>query len=886
VGRRRELELLGRHLAGDGPPLLLFTGEPGIGKSRLLAEAARRAPEHGLSPLTGGCHRRSGHEPFAPLVGALERHIAALTPEQQRRTALQGCAWLVRLLPELAEAGSLQAPAWALPPEQERRLLFGAVARYLANAAGPAGTLLVLDDLQWAGPDALDLLGALVRGAAERRLRLVAAYRDTEVRAGAPLAALLADLAREGLAARIALAPLQSEEAARLLASLLGDAGAVLVSQVLQRAGGIPFFLVSYAQGLRAGALANGDLKSDVPWSAAETIRQRVLALPDAAQELLAAAAVAGPHVSRALLLAIAASSERPEAEVLAALEAACQAKLLVEEGADAYAFTHDLIREVVGADLSAARRALLHRQVAEVLEHSAGESRAADLAYHYTRAGVLEKAVIYLERSGDQAQALHANADAASSYRELADRLDELGRELDAARAREKLGKVLTVMARYDDALVVLERAFQAGRAAGNIEEQRQALAQIGWLHSLRGTPDEGLARLRPLLGSFETATPSKGLAALYTTLAYLYFADGQYSEQLTVAERAAVLSREAGDEQMRIVAEDRYGLALLQLGRLDEGIRYLTERVIPQCETIPGLMRTQCRALHNVSWAYGLRGNVAQERHYIDRTLALCERVGDPAEATFYLYKRGLGGFKSGDWMRARADFEGAAETARTVGISRFAAVPSLGLGILSLAEGDVTGAFAHLDQALALAERTRERQVIRWAQGALAEHDLLAGRPQAALERLMPLLEAANHEEPGVIERLPLLAWAHLETGDVARAEDLIASAVEHARTIGMRPALADALRISGLLLAFQERLADAEAVLSEALAVSRALSYPYLEIKALYGLALLHIQQGEPERAHDRLEEAGGMCTRLGERPYAEHVERLLAALAHA
>jgi predicted ATPase len=120
----------------------------------------------------------------------------------------------------------------------------------------------------------------------------------------------------------------------------------------------------------------------------AETIRQRVAALPQLAQELLAAAAVAGPHVSRALLFAIAASSERPEAEVLAALEAACRAKLLVEEGADAYAFTHDLIREVVDADLSAARRALLHRRVAEALERGAVPAKVEVLAYRTSRAG------------------------------------------------------------------------------------------------------------------------------------------------------------------------------------------------------------------------------------------------------------------------------------------------------------------------------------------------------------------------------------------------------------------------------------------------------------------------------------------------------------------
>src|SRR5207237_2343845 len=140
------------------------------------------------------------------------RHLTT-QPLAQARASLQGCAWLVRLLPELAGGSIEPLPTWTLPPEQERRLLFGAVGRYLANVAGPAGTLLVLDDLQWAGPDALDLLATLVRSAVEIPLRVIGAYRDTEVQPHDPLSILLADLAHAGLAARRLLAPLQREEA-------------------------------------------------------------------------------------------------------------------------------------------------------------------------------------------------------------------------------------------------------------------------------------------------------------------------------------------------------------------------------------------------------------------------------------------------------------------------------------------------------------------------------------------------------------------------------------------------------------------------------------------------------------------------------------------------
>src|SRR5205085_5325831 len=215
VGRTYELALLEQHLSGQGQPALLLAGQPGIGKTRLLHAALPRAASQGLRVLEGGCQRRGGHEPYAPLLGALRRHIRHASPAQQR-TELAGCAWLVRLLPELAGGSIAPLPAWTLPPEQERRLMVDAVIRFLANVAGPAGTLLVLDDLQWTGPDALDLLTALVHAAAEVPLRVLGAYRDAEGQPQDPLAVTLADLAHAGLASQHTLAPLPAEQMRQL----------------------------------------------------------------------------------------------------------------------------------------------------------------------------------------------------------------------------------------------------------------------------------------------------------------------------------------------------------------------------------------------------------------------------------------------------------------------------------------------------------------------------------------------------------------------------------------------------------------------------------------------------------------------------------------------
>jgi len=121
------------------------------------------------------------------------------------------------------------------------------------------------------------------------------------------------------------------------------------------------------------------------------------------------------PHT---LLVAVAARADLAEEVVLEALEGCGRARLLGEAGEDAYQFTHDLIREVVLADLGTARRTLLHRRVAEVLEATVPTPAVTVLAHHYAQSDEQDKAILYLERAGDAARTRYAQTEAASSYR------------------------------------------------------------------------------------------------------------------------------------------------------------------------------------------------------------------------------------------------------------------------------------------------------------------------------------------------------------------------------------------------------------------------------------------------------------------------------------
>jgi tetratricopeptide (TPR) repeat protein/transcriptional regulator with XRE-family HTH domain len=890
VGRAAEREQLARYLAG-AEPLLLLSGEPGIGKTRLLREAASQARLQGMTVLEGGCYQRNGQEPFAPVLNALANYLAH-TARARLRADLQGCAWLMRLLPELGEMGlrPVPAPDWTLPPAQERRLMFAAVQRFLANVAGPAGTLLVLDDLQWAGTDAFDLLTSLVRVEGAQPLRVLGAYRSTEVHAPHPLAVGLADLARDGLVRPVVLGPLAPRDAATLLEHLSGgvlNTSDSLAVRLLDRTGGVPFFLVSCAQALRVGALgvdSERGVAEGIPWNVAQSVRQRVVALSREAQELLSTAAVIGRRSPHALIVKVAAQLGWSQRDIVAALEAACQAGLLTEDGTGAYQFAHDLILEVIVADLSLARRTSLHHEVAEAIKQLPGDPPLEQLAYHYARSDDKPQALYYLEQAGDRAAARYAHAEAESHYQaacDLARELNDRGRE---GAVLEKLGTTLMNVARYDEAIAALEEAEHLHRELGDLEGQARALAQLGYAHTRQGTPSAGISRVQPFLESFAAVDLSvRGRATLRFTLATLYNNSGRYAEELVAAEQAVDLARSLADDALVAQAQAVHGMALMLLGRPDEAVPAL-EEATSVGETVGDLL-TLSRAFMHLMGIHVRGGAFAQARVYGERARKYVEQSGDPALTTLVYCNCGSAAYLAGEWDQARALYQQAAEAIREVRLSHAASAPPLGLGQLCLAEGKSDEAVRLLHESMAFAQSSNILSVLRPAQAALAERDLLEGRPGAALQRLTPLLDRhPGQEEAEVTPLLPLVAWAYLEMERDEMAAKVVAQSLTRAFASGQPLVVPDALRVQALLALRQRRWSEAKSALDQALVAARTMPYPYTVAKALCVYGLLYQQKEDPERARERFAEALTICRRLGERLYAAQVERAIEWLA--
>jgi non-specific serine/threonine protein kinase len=260
IGRGAELALLGHHLRGEGPPVLLLAGVPGIGTSRLLEVAATGASGFGLRVLTGACHQ-FGEDALEPVLRALAAYVRAQSSAQLQRD-LRGCERMLRLLPQLAEAHAEPLPPLIDPPEQERWLTHEAVARFLANIAGPAGTLLVLNDLQWAAFDALQLLAVIVR-TLPNPVRVVLGCTEAGTVQDSALARFAKDLVRGGLATWHVVPRLDANESLRLVRLHLSKGVAPPIDEAelrerVARCDGLPAALVQLADELN-GATLDGD---------------------------------------------------------------------------------------------------------------------------------------------------------------------------------------------------------------------------------------------------------------------------------------------------------------------------------------------------------------------------------------------------------------------------------------------------------------------------------------------------------------------------------------------------------------------------------------------------------------------------------------------------
>jgi class 3 adenylate cyclase/tetratricopeptide (TPR) repeat protein len=560
---------------------VLVAGEPGIGKTRLASELAAEVHAEGAIVLYGRCEEELGvpYQPFAEAV----RSYAATCPSEELvdHVDIHGGA-LARLVPELGRRlPDVPAPVQA-EPEVERYLLFEAVAGLLEAASERAPVLLVLDDIHWAAKPTLLLMRHLLARAGSASLLVVGTYRDTELGRTHPLSETLADLRREQSVERLALAGLDEEGVAAFVEAAAGQAlgarGQALARALSAETEGNPFFIGQVLRHLaETGAIYQheGEWTYDgplaqlaIPEGVREVVGRRLSRLSEQANRVLGIASVIGRDFDLDLIVRV---SELSEAEVLAALEEAADARVVSEVPGvlDRYTFAHALVRETLHDELPTSRRVRLHRRVGEALEGM----RAADidlhlgqLAYHFGEAaegGGAAKAVGYARRAAEAAMGVLAYEEAAVMYQRALDALD-----LDPVPDPRGRGDLLVGLgdARRGagdtrGAMAACQQAAELARDIGANELlARAALAFDDATYWALGPFDQSavaassgvLHEALDVLGSGDTALHALVLARLARVL----IATAPGEELRSYAERSRSIADRIGDDNLRVAA------------------------------------------------------------------------------------------------------------------------------------------------------------------------------------------------------------------------------------------------------------------------------------------------------------------------------------------
>lgn len=436
--------------------LLLVTGEPGIGKSRLAMELGRSVRADGHAVASARSYQAAGGLPWGPVIDVLR------SPAFENQIEQLDAVWkteLARLLPELANRVQTDTHNHSGAVARRHRL-FDAIGRAIISEDRPA--MITIDDLQWCDTESIELIGYLVRFATTAPLLVVGTVRWEEIPEGHPLHGLIAALEHDQAVTTIPLERLDKLSTAALADQLRpGDSidpeGA---ERLWHETEGNPLFVI---ETLRAGTPATAD--PIITPTMRAVLRARLAQLSLDTQRLAEVAAIFGRPFS---VRAIAAAMDLEEQTIVEGIDELWRRRIIKDQGFR-YDFSHDKLRDVALEMINPARQRQLHRAVAEAIaseHHPNIDPVRAQLAAHYDQAGMVEQAIEAYRKAGSQAVAVSALEEAVELFRRALFLLAELpvsaNRDALELKIRIALGSPLVAIEGYgsDSAHQLYERA------------------------------------------------------------------------------------------------------------------------------------------------------------------------------------------------------------------------------------------------------------------------------------------------------------------------------------------------------------------------------------------------------------------------------------------
>ena len=873
MGRDREVKLLGQLLEkarAGAPQFVYISGEPGIGKTSLMASLLRMAGEAGFLTLSGSAAEFERELPFGVVVDALDEYLASLEPLAFHRLAADDQGELAGVFPALRSLSHGSSPATAA----ERFRAHHAVRELIERLAATQPVALVFDDIQWADGASIELAAHLLRRPPRARVLVAATYRTGQADR-ALLAALDATALEDGIA-RVELGPLTRSEAD----TLVEGTSPTERERLYAAAEGNPFYLLELARAGRATARQPPDPGAGVPAAVAAAIVRELDGVSPGARGLANAAAVAGDPFELDLAVAIAGLAT---ADALGALDELMDCDLVRQgEAPRRFRFRHPLVRNAVYESCPVGLRLAAHGRAAAV-QASRGEL-AAVRAHHVEQSaahGDLTATAVLVEAA--QTIAERAPESAARWYAAALRLLPSdavPGRRIELLTA---LARAQAATGRFEDGRSSL---LEAIAIAGDRDADGRLAAACAGMEQLLGRHEEAHRRLASALERVPNPASADGFE-LMLALAGGAFFRSDFDAMHTEGARAMDAAKALGDELSMVAAGAMLAMAGAFGGKIPAGLAHRREaartidaladdRLASRLDAVTFLATAEVYLdLYEEAVAHGRRG------------LAVARAAGQGDFFPALVPVVGVGLWALGRLTDAAQAFDTVIEAARLSGNAQALGWSLLNRSMVARVHGDLNAALSLAEEsAQVTAHMDRTSLVTAHVSVALAHALGETGDPERAID---VAIGGAGGEDLVLIpggwraSYFELLTRCWLARDRLAEAEAAAARAeavaadvgLQHATSMACRARAAIALHAGDAGLATDRALVAAAAAEEVGASVDAALCH------ALAGRALA--AAGDTDRAKNHLERAAAELDRCGAQRYrdaAEHEWRKL------
>ncbi|WP_170552944.1 adenylate/guanylate cyclase domain-containing protein [Ruegeria atlantica] len=720
VGRASDLHLIRdawqQAKAGSGQVISL-TGDPGIGKSRLVEEMRHEisgdrrfgyryqcSPHHtndAFFPLITGMRRAAGIAEQDSVAAQLEKleNILGLTD-----IPLTESVPLIASLLRVETEGRYDAPDF--PPVQLRRAIIRCLIDQVLRMSAQHPIIIVIEDIHWADPSTLELLQNMISEAAEAPIMLLLTYRPE----------FQPDWNDCGYWREIVLSRVGRRQSLRILNSVSGgDVSEEAAAQIVKRADGVPLYIEELTKAFQEAGLSSGDV---VPATLHTSLSARLDRL-GSAKAIAQIGSVIGREFDHKDIVDL---SAEVGMDCLQALEKLVESGLILRMGVPpmaSYMFKHALVQDAAYSTLLKSRRHELHSAFADLLERKSSDNNgetAGIVAHHAFLGEDWPRAFREFRRAGEDAVERSALREAAGQFRRALEARKKFEMDAETATAaidtKFALRNVLWALGQF---AAILEPLDEAEKLSLTLEDD----VRLGWVSVYRG-------------------------ASLWQV--------GRSADSKAAAQRGRDIARNSGDRSLEVAADFYLGCTFVTSGELRTAEKYF-ERVV---SNLPGdAALEKCGlpfapaiiARSWLVWSYAERGEFERSSHHAEQAVALADLQDNPFNRAHIGYDIGYYQIVRGDIAAARATLGNASSIIDVWGLTYLSPFTNGFLGFAEILAGEVETGLARLEQSCQLYDDIGLGLFKSLVFTQLAFGYLKAGRIEDASKRLGRALEIAR-------------------------------------------------------------------------------------------------------------------------------------------